>query len=513
MAVSTSKEVKSSARRASSLAPPASRKIEIIDTTLRDAQQCLWTTRMTAAMMLPIADAMERAGFAAIDFMAPVQFDVCVRYLKENPWEKARLFRKHFRNTPLRGYCRSKSLVGFSMVPDDIVELWIDRLHANGFAVVGTLDALFDVDNMLLSVRRAKSLGMRSIGALVFCESPVHTDEVYARTAKALVERGDIDGIMIKDSGALLTPDRIRTLVPALQAVLHGRTLELHSHCNTGLAPLVYLEAAKLGVQQLHTSIAPLASGPAQPSTQSTLRDLALHGFETSIDRACIDQISKYLTELAAREGFPLGAPMEYDAFHYKHQMPGGMLANWRFQLKQSGIEDKFDEILEEVARIRAELGWPIMVTPFSQILGVQAMLNVVSGERYGTVPDEVKMYALGHFGKLLAPVEPNVLDRIVANGSPRIPLRPEPLAPALPGLRKVYPNIDDDERLLRFMFAGKEVDEMKAAGALKLTVASRSPAASLIEALAGRPEVRFLEVEKRGARIGYSRSAQSWNR
>lgn len=511
MAASARKEARRSSESSVRVpVAPATRKIEIIDTTLRDAQQCLWTTRMTAAMMLPIVDAMERAGFAAIDFMAPVQFDVCVRYLKENPWEKARLFRKHFRNTPLRGYCRSKSLAGFSMVPDDIVELWIERLHANGFGVVGTLDALFDVDNMLVSVRHAKRIGMRSIGALVFCESPVHTDEVYARTAKALVERGDIDGIMIKDSGALLTPDRIRTLVPALQAVLGGRTLELHSHCNTGLAPLVYLEAAKLGVHQLHTSIAPLANGPAQPSTQSTLRNLELHGFHTPVDRARIDDVSSYLTELAKREGFPHGAPMEYDAFHYKHQMPGGMLANWRFQLKQSGIEEKFDEILEEVARIRAELGWPIMVTPFSQILGVQAMLNVVSGQRYSAVPDEVKMYALGHFGKLLAPVDPDVLDRIVGNGSPRIPLKPEVLEHALPGLRRKYPDQDDDERLLRFMFAGKEVDEMKAAGPLKLRVQTSSAAALLIEELANRPGICFLEVEKRGARISYSRSAQA---
>jgi oxaloacetate decarboxylase alpha subunit len=157
----------------SSTSARAGRTIDIIDTTLRDAQQCLWATRMTAGMMLPIAEAMDEAGFAMIDFMAPVQFDVCVRYLKENPWEKARLFREKFRNTPLRGYCRSKSLVGFSMVPDDIVEFWIERLHANGFRVVGTLDALFDVENMLVSVNHAKRLGMYSVGALVFCESPV----------------------------------------------------------------------------------------------------------------------------------------------------------------------------------------------------------------------------------------------------------------------------------------------------------------------------------------------------
>lgn len=482
--------------------------VELIDTTLRDGQQCLWATRMTSAMMAPIAEDMDRAGFAMIDFMAPVQFDVCVRYLREDPWEKARYFRTKFANTPLRGYCRSKSLVGFNLVPDDIVELWIERLNANGFRVVGTLDALFDVDNMLVSIRHAKKLGMYSVAALVFCESPVHTDEVYARTARALIERGGVDAIMIKDSGALLTPDRIRTLVPALQAVSGGRPIELHSHCNTGLAPLVYMEAVRLGVRQLHTSIAPLASGPAQPSTQLMVRNLELGGFRTRIDKDRVDAISEYLGELADREGFPVGQPMEYDLFHYRHQMPGGMLANWRYQLRQAGLENRFDEILEEIAHIRPELGWPIMVTPFSQIIAVQAMLNVVSGQRYSSVPDEVKMYALGHFGKLLAPVDANVLDRIVANGSPKIPLQPQPLPAALPDLRRAYPAADDDERLLRYMFAGNEVDHMKSAGRLRVSAPANSPAARLVEALSQRPAVRYLEVEKRGARFAYSKAA-----
>ena len=488
-------------------ATPA-RTVEIIDTTLRDAQQCLWATRMTSAMMTPIAQSMDEAGFAMIDFMAPVSFDVCVRYLRENPWEKARHFRSIFRETPLRGYCRSKSLVGFGMVPDDIVEMWIDRLHANGFRVVGTLDALFDVDNMLLSIRRAKKIGMKAIGALVFSESPVHTDELYARTAKALVEQGDVDGIMLKDSGALLTPDRIRTIVPALKAVMGGRPLELHSHCNTGLAPLVYVEAAKLGVEQLHTSIAPLASGPAQPATQLMMRNLEASGFRTRVDRAKVDFVSGYLARLAAREGFATGAAMDYDAFHYQHQMPGGMMANWRYQLSTQSLESRFDEILHEIVRIRAELGWPIMVTPFSQIIGVQAMLNVVSGERYRAVPDEVKMYALGHFGRLLAPVDPQVLDRIVENGSTKIPLKPQPLPPGVPGLRALYPDADDDERLLRYMFAGKELDPMLAAGPLKVSVPDASPVARLVEALAARPDVRYLEVQKKGARFAYARGA-----
>jgi oxaloacetate decarboxylase alpha subunit len=488
--------------------PASPHTIGIIDTTLRDAQQCLWTTRMTAGMMAPIADTMDRAGFDMIDFMAPVQFDVCVRYLRENPWEKARFFRQRMPNTPLRGYCRSKSLVGFGLVPDDVVELWIERLAANGFRVVGTLDALFDVDNMGVSIRHAKKLGIRSVGALVFCESPVHTDEVYARTARELIGKCEVDAIMIKDSGALLTPDRIRTLVPALKAVMGDRPLELHSHCNTGLAPVVYMEAVRLGVDQLHTSIAPLANGPAQPATQATMRNLALSGFRTTVQTDCIDEISAYLEELAAREGFPRGVPMEYDVFHYRHQMPGGMLNNWRFQLQRSGLEHRFDEILEEVARVREELGWPIMVTPFSQIIAVQAMLNVVAGERYRSVPNEVKMYALGHFGKLLAPVDPDVLDRIVANGTDTIALRPEALAPALPGLRRTYPNMSDDDRLLRYMFPGNEVDEMQAAGPLKVTAPAHGPIARLIAELGARPGLAHLAVEKQGVRVSFTRCA-----
>jgi oxaloacetate decarboxylase alpha subunit len=441
----------------------APRRVGLIDTTLRDAQQCLSATRMTTEMMLPIAEPMDRAGYGMIDFMAPVQFDVCVRYLKEDPWRKARLLRARFERTPLRGYTRSKSLVGFNLVPDDIVELWVERLHANGFRVVGTLDALFDVDNMLVSLRHAKRIGLYAVAALVFCESPVHTDAVYARTARALIEGADIDAVMIKDSGALLTPDRIRTLVPALRQAVGARPIELHGHCLTGLAPLVYMEAVKLGVDQLHTAIAPLASGPAQPSIQSTARNLSTLGVDTGVDADVVAEVSAYLADLAEREGKPVGAPMEYDAVHFTHQMPGGMIENWRFQLDQAGLLDRFDDILDEIGRVREELGWPIMVTPFSQIIAVQAMLNVVHGERYGVVPDEIKLYALEHFGRLLAPVAPDVLDRIVANGSSAIALEPSPLEPALPGLRAKYPDADDDERLLRFMFPGTEVDAMRA--------------------------------------------------
>jgi oxaloacetate decarboxylase alpha subunit len=196
---------------------------------------------------------------------------------------------------------------------------------------------------------------------------------------------------------------------------------------------------------------------------------------------------------------------MEYDSFHYSTRCRAACLRTGSSSCnKRAG--NRFDEILQEIVQIRADLGWPIMVTPFSQIIGVQAMLNVVGGERYRTVPDEVKMYALGHFGKLLAPVDPNVLDRIVANGSSKIPLKPQSLSPALPSLRKAYPAADDDERILRYMFAGSEADEMFAAGPLNISSPRFSPVARLIEELAKRPQVRFVDVQKKNTRLVYSR-------
>ena len=442
------------------------REIRIIDTTLRDAHQCLWSTRMRTDHMLPILPLMDQVGYESVDLMGTVQFDVCVRYLHEDPWERVRRVHQAAPHTRFRSLIRSKSIAAFDFLPDDINELWVDRLYANGFRVIGAFDGLNDVDNIVDQLKRAKQLGAYTFGALSFCESPLHTDEHYVKTAKALIDRADVSCIMIKDAGGLLTVDRIRTLVPALRQVVKDRPLELHSHCLTGLAPLVYLEGAKIGCDQLHLSIKPLANGAAQPAVQTVAKNLRQLGFEINIDDALIDKVSDHFAEIARREGKPVGQPVEYDNFHYQHQMPGGMLSNFREQLRVAGLSHKFDELLEECGRVRAELAWPIMITPFSQFVGTQAVFNVIHGERYAIVPNEVKKYVLGYYGKLLGPVDPNVLDRIVANGAKDIPLKPKPLEPLVPAMRKKYPSISDDELLLRVMFAGNQVDEMRKAAA-----------------------------------------------
>ncbi|MFY9836562.1 MAG: pyruvate carboxylase subunit B [Xanthobacteraceae bacterium] len=474
--------------------PPTSTgggKITVVDQTFRDAHQCLWATRMTTAHMLPVAEIMDRIGFQRIEAIAAIQFDVCVRFLKEDPWQRVRLLRERIRRTPLSSFLRSKNLVSFDFVPDDIVALWVERLVANGIREIGSFDGLNDVDNMLTALDVARRLGVRTIGALSYSLSPVHTDALYVKTAKDLVERGKVDAIWIKDAGGLLTVDRIRTLVPALRAAVGNIPLELHSHCLTGVAPLVYLDGIKAGADCIHTSIAPLANGAAQPSLQSMTKNLRELGFHLDIDDDAVEKVSEHFRRVAAQEDKPLGQVLEYDAFHYQHQIPGGMMSNFRVQLAEVGLSHKFQELLEECARVREELGYPIMITPFSQFVGTQAVLNVVHGERYRHVPDEVKKYALGYYGKLLAPIDPNVLDAIVANGSAHIALAPTPLPPALARLRKRYPLASDDERALRSMFAGNQVDDMLAAGPMQTHYSFEQPLVRLIRELSARKITR----------------------
>lgn len=223
------------------------REIKIVETSLRDGHQSLWATRMRTEHIVSMAQDYDQAGYEQVDLVAPIQFDVAVRYLKEDPWERVRLAHRHMPNTKLRALIRSRNIAAFDFLPDDIIMAWVERLYANGFRVIGSFDGLNDMGNIIPGLSRAKELGAETFGAVSFSESPVHTDELFIRKAKELVEKADIDALMLKDAGGLLTPDRIRTLVPALKEVIGDRGLEVHTHSLTGLAPLVYLEAVEAG--------------------------------------------------------------------------------------------------------------------------------------------------------------------------------------------------------------------------------------------------------------------------
>ena len=462
-------------------------EIRIVDQTFRDAPQSLWAHRMTTAMMLTVAEKMDRIGFSTIDVIGAGHCDVGVRYLKENPFDKVRLLRRRITETPMLFAIRSRGGIGFSVVPDDMALLWIECFIKAGMRVFRVFDPLLDMDNNIYQLKHAKALGARTVGVLAYGHSPVHTDELYVSKAKELTERAGVDAIMLKDAPGLLTPDRVRTLVPAIKKAIGKVTLELHTHCTTGLGPLVTLEGARLGADQVHTSIAPLANGAAQPATQTIARNLRAMGHTVNLNDDLIADVSEHFRRVAEQEGKPVGVPAEYDAVHFEHQIPGGMISNFRSQLAEAGLTHKLGEVLHECIRVREELGWPTMITPFSQYVGIIAVLNVVNRERYRTIPDEVKKYALGYNGKLLAPIAPDVLDRIVANGSQSIAIKPPALEPGVPALRKKYPNMSDEERLLRYSYAGTQVDDMFAAGPIKTEYRYDMPLAILLKEIGKR--------------------------
>ena len=473
-------------------------RIRHIDTTLRDGHQCLWATRMSTPMMLPIIDRLDRAGYDVIEVMGSVHFDACVRFLKENPWDRLRMFGRRITRSRRQMIIRSKCALRFELEPDDISRLWVERMIANGVESIIAFDGLHDLDNLDDSRRHAKALGAATQGWLIYSISPVHTDAFYVAKAREFIDRCGVEALMIEDTSGILTPERARTLIPALQREIGEMPLGLHTHNLAGLGQQVYLEAARLGIDNLYSCIAPIADANAPPAIQTTLRNLRHHGFEDSIDDAPIEEMEGYFQALAEHEDKPVGRPQDFDAANFDHQIPGGVMSNLVSQLTDAGLAEKLPEVLVECAVVREELGWPIQVTPFSQFIGVQATLNAVTGERYTRVPDEVKKYALGYYGKLMAPVDPNILDLIVENGSKTIALEPPTPEPALPGLRRQFPEADDELLMLYHGYPNELVDDMRAAPPDRTDYSILvTPFVRLVRALADRPKVRQVAYRK----------------
>ncbi|WP_258935385.1 hypothetical protein [Nesterenkonia pannonica] len=419
---------------------------------------------MRTEHIVDLAAEFDAAGYEHVDLMAPIQFDVAVRYLQEDPWERVRKAHELAPNTKFRALIRSKNIAAFDFLPDDVITAWVERLYANGFRVIGSFDGLNDVDNIAPGLRRAKELGAETFGAVSFSESPVHTDELFVSKAQELIEKADVDRIMLKDAGGLLTPERIRSLVPALKAVMGERPLEVHTHSLTGLAPLVCLEAAEAGADSLHLSVAPLAAGNGQPSVQNVTRDLRALGYRVNVDDAAVSRISDTLRSIAEAEGKPVGEPVEYNGMHFMHQTPGGMLSNFRSQLATAKPGGQVRGAADRNCPGAGRAGLSDHDHPFAQFVGTQAAMNVASGERYKMVPNEIKKYALGYYGKLLTDIDPEIHRKIVENGASDIPLEPSEPQPMLDAIAGRFPEESTDLHLLRAMFAGSQVDDMKAA-------------------------------------------------
>src|SRR3989442_10294494 len=359
--------------------------VRFVDTTLRDGQQSLWAYGMRTGMMVPVAAQLDQAGFEAIELGGPVELNKCVRELRENPWDRYRLLVAQIRKTPLRLIHGTRS--GFAIYPHAVHQLYDQCIAAIGLNQVRISDSWNDSADWQWRVKQARRAGLELIINLIYTVSLRHTDDYYAQKAREAI-RLNVFRLCLKDPGGLLTPERTKTLVPAVLNAANTTPVELHTHCTTGLGSLCCLEAIQGSMNSINTAIPPLADGSSNPSIFNVAANARALGYHPVIDEEAIKPVRDHFTAIAKHEQLPIGRPLEYDALHPLHQVPGGMISNFRFQLANLGKLDKLPEVLEEVSRVRAEFGYPIMVTPYSQFFGVQAAINAMVGARYKEVTD-----------------------------------------------------------------------------------------------------------------------------
>jgi oxaloacetate decarboxylase alpha subunit len=485
------------------------RKVAFIEQTFRDGQQSLWANRMRTASMLPAAPMMDRVGFRKIDVMSASAFESCIMYLHEDPWERLRLLRNLITETPLNYLIRSRNLMGWRIFPNDVVELFFRCLKRIGIKWVLVFDGLNDMRNIAWHFQIGREIGLQVTAIVNFAGSPVHTDEYFAAKAQQVVALG-VDSVCLADAAGLLTPERTRTLVKAIRQAVGGEMeLEFLSHCGTGLGTECCLEAMRGGVDAIFTASLPLSYGNSIPSTVEMAHHARQMGFEVKLNDELIGQIDDYFFWVAYQERRPVGRRVKFNPIAYRryaeHQIPGGMMSHLVSQLKNLGLEHRLPEVLEEAGRVREEIGYPVMVTPFSQFVGVQAVFNVIEGERYRTVPYELRLYARGHYGELAAPIQPNVLDRILA-GEDRDPIDPTEnfLEPLVSKVRAEQKPFQSDEELLLSLFTTHETREkfQQNRKTINPKPVLRTPLTALIRELAKRGDLREMTLEKGSLRL-----------
>jgi len=442
--------------------------IEFLDETMRDGQQSLWGLRMQAGMALPVSPLIDRTGFRVIDLTGGGMLDVLTRYCQENYWEGLDLLVASMPRTPVRAGLRANANVTFGLTPDALMDLWVRRLCAHGVRSFWIYDVLFNIDKMLRLAKVAKEAKAEVAGAIMFALSPVHTDEYYAAKADQLSACPDIDTILLYDTAGVLDRQRMATLVPAIVKNARGRKIEFHSNNLLGISAKAYLDAIDFGITVLHTASRPMANGPSVPSTEIMAKNVELMGHTHGLNPALFKPVADHFEAVGKAAGFLVNQYSEYDVFSIAHQIPGGMMGTFKAQLERHNMMDKLGEVLDETARVRRDLGYPGMATPFSQLVGIQAVLNVVTGKRYGTIPDEVIQYAAGYYGKTVAPIEPGVFDQIMSAARAKEVLANPPEQPTIAELKKRYGTDDEDELILRALLPAADIEKMRAAGPVK---------------------------------------------
>lgn len=514
-----------------SASPPAAagrsarKTIRLVDTSLRDGNQSLWgATGLTTGMVEAVGPLLDSVGFEAIDFTSSTHLSMGVKWHNEDPWERISRMRSVMPTTPLSAITTGMRFMSWEKASETVMRMALRLMARHGLRRLQIAEPMNDVESLLRVAQWAKEEGIEQIvAAVTFTESPVHTDESYSRNIKAFNASPYVDSVYVKDPGGLLTVERTRALIPDVREAAGEKTLELHSHCTTGAASHLYLVAAELGVDVLHTGLGPLSNGTAQPGFENLIGNLDALGIPVQADRDAAAGAAEILYSIAKSQNLSAGTPTEFDLSPHVHQIPGGMMGTLKRQLGELGMLDRLPAVIDEAGRVRAELGYPIMVTPFSQFVGSQALMNVLatqSGqERYNRIPDEVVRFVLGHFGIPEGKIAPEVLEKVSALPRARELDKTVP-EPTLAELHEEYAGrfgrkLTEEELLLRIVLPTEQVDAMLASGSAPswsphATAPSRTSVATMTEFIRSAhqlPRWKYIAVNRGSERVELRRN------
>lgn len=419
----------------------ANKPVKIVETVLRDGHQSIAATRMRIVDMLPVLEKIDNAGYHAVEAWGGATFDSCLRFLHEDPWQRLRLLKKNLPHTPIQMLLRGQNVLGYTNLADDVVSEFVKRSVDNGVSIIRIFDALNDTRNLETAMRATKEAGGHAQGCIVYTISPYHKDADFVKLGKELVQMG-ADSICIKDMAGLLRPYEAYNLVKALKAEIN-LPIDLHTHFTSGMGDMTYMKAIEAGVDIVDTALSPFSCSTSQPCTESLVAALQGSAYDTGINLPLLHDLADYFKGVKKDlvEDFNLNTNIPIDPKVLTFQIPGGMLSNLLNQMKEMGVADKYPQLLEEMPRVRAELGYPPLVTPTSQIVGTMAVLNVALG-RYKMIPREVKDLVLGKYGRTPAPIDPEVKRLAIGNAEP-ITCRPADLIP--PQLEKFRARLAED--------------------------------------------------------------------
>ena len=473
-------------------------RVKLTDTVFRDAHQSLLATRMRTRDMLPIAEKMDQVGFFSLETWGGATFDTCIRYLNEDPWERLRALKKAMPNTPMQMLLRGQNLVGYRHYADDVVDKFVEKAAVNGVDIFRIFDAVNDIRNMERSIKAAKMMEKHIQGGISYTISPVHSNEQFAQFAVQLAELG-CDSICIKDMAGLITPKNAHELIRAVKKEVN-LPINLHTHCTSGMAQMSYFYACQAGVDILDTAMSPISGGSSQPATESLVASLQGTPYDTGLDLELLTEIKRYfekIMEIYAPVFNPIAARLDTNVLVY--QVPGGMLSNLVSQLVEQKAMDKYEEVLVEIPKVRKDLGYPPLVTPTSQIVGTQAVLNVITGDRYKMVPKEVKDYVKGLYGKSPAMIDPKVRLKVLCDEEP-ITVRPaDLLAPEYENAKKAVDALKlakQDEDYLTYALYPQVALKFLQGAAVEEQLIKKPPASAVSAPINAEPMALNVEID-----------------